>query len=107
MGRFVVWTSEIDSRLPRRYGREVPRNLAVESPKIGEVVEAAEALRMRIVKIERDRLNPKLAGLDENLRSYGRLIVESKYSKSKSLRLIAQKIREFRKSRGRSKRKRK
>lgn len=107
MGRFVVWTSEIDSRLPRRYGREVPRNLAVEGPRIGEIIDAAEALRMRIVKIEKDRLNPRLAGLDENLRSRGRLIIESRYSKSKSLRLIAQKIREFRKSRERSKRKRK
>ncbi|WP_461864678.1 signal recognition particle protein Srp19 [Thermococcus sp.] len=106
MGRFVVWVSELDSRLPRKYGREVPRNLAVENPKVSEVVEAAEALKMRVIEVERDKLNPRLAGLEENLRSHGRLIIESRYGKSKSLRLIAQKIREFRKSKSRSKRKR-
>ena len=103
MRRFVVWPSELDAKLSRKYGREVSKNLAVESPKLNEIIEATETLGMKVVGVEWDKLNPRLSGLDEALRTRGMLIIESKYGKSKSLRLIAQKIREFRKSKRRKK----
>ncbi len=103
MRKFVVWASELDARLSRKYGREIPKNLAVESPKLDEIIEATKTLGMKIVKVEWDKLNPRVSGLDETLRAKGMLVIESKYGKSKSLRLIAQKIREFRKSKRRKK----
>jgi len=101
MKKFVVWTSELDARLPKKYGREVSKNLAVESPKLDEIIEAAKTLGMKVVEVDWDKLNPRLSGLDENLRTRGMVVIESKYGKSKSLKLIVQKIREFRKSKRR------
>ncbi|WP_461866452.1 signal recognition particle protein Srp19 [Thermococcus sp.] len=107
MGKFVVWTSEINAQLSRKYGREVPKNLAIDNPKIDEIINAAKSLGIVVIEVERDKLNPRLAGLDESLRSSGRLLVESKHGKSKTLKLISQKIRESRKLKGKSRRKRK
>jgi len=107
MTKFVVWANEINAQLSRKYGREIPKNIAVDNPKIDEIINAAETLGIRIIEVERDKLNPRLAGLEETLRSRGRLVIESKHGKSKTLKLIAQKIRESRKSRLRGKSKRK
>ncbi|AEH24509.1 signal recognition particle protein Srp19 [Pyrococcus yayanosii] len=97
MARFIVWASEIDARLSKKYGRVVPKSVAVESPQISEIVEAAEALGFKVLKVEEDKLNPRLSGLDEDLRAPGRAIIESPHGKGKTLKLIAQKVREFRK----------
>lgn len=99
MGKFVIWTNEIDARIPRKYGREVPKNLAVEKPDIDEIIDAAKGLGITLIEVNKEALNPRLAGLDEELRVKGRIIVESKHGKSKTLKLIAQKVREFRKAR--------
>ncbi|WP_297536322.1 signal recognition particle protein Srp19 [Thermococcus sp.] len=106
MPRFVVWPSELDSRLSRRYGRVVPKNVAVKGPSVSEVEDAAIILGMKIVEKDPEKLNPRLSGLDEELRTPGVLIIESQYGKGKSLRLIAEKIRELRSrmERGRTKR---
>ncbi|BAA30978.1 signal recognition particle protein Srp19 [Pyrococcus horikoshii] len=99
MGRFVVWPCELDSRLSRKYGRIIPKNLAIEKPSLDEIIEVAETLNLKIVEVDREKLNPRLSGIDEELRTYGRIIIESPYGKVKTLRLIAQKIREFRRRR--------
>jgi len=98
MGKFVIWANEIDARIPRKYGREVPKNLAVEKPDIDEIIDAAKGLGITLIEVNKEALNPRLAGLDEELRVKGRIIVESKHGKSKTLKLIAQKVREFRKA---------
>lgn len=97
MKRFVIWTNELDSRLSKRYGREVSKTFAVDAPSIGEIVGAIRYLNVRIIDVDEEKLNPRLSGLDENLRSRGMIKVESDYGKSETLRLIAQKIRELRK----------
>lgn len=43
-GKIIVWPAYIDSRKPRNKGRRIPRGIAVEAPKIGELVEAAKKL---------------------------------------------------------------
>ncbi|USS40644.1 signal recognition particle protein Srp19 [Thermococcus aggregans] len=98
MGKFVIWANEIDARISRKYGREVPKNLAVENPNIDEIIDAARSLGITVVEVNKEALNPRLAGLEEELRVRGRIIVESKHGKSKTLKLIAQKVREFRKA---------
>jgi len=99
MGKFIVWPSEIDARLPRKYGRVIRKDLAVEKPSIHEIVEAAESLGMKVIELEGEKINPRLSGLDEEYRLRGMARVESPHGKTKSLRLIAQKIREIRKIR--------
>ncbi len=97
MGRFAVWVSELDSRLSRKYGRLVPRNVAVKKPSAREVEDAALSLGFRVVEMEASRLNPRLAGLDEDYRVRGYLVIEAPHGKTKALKMIAEKIRELRK----------
>jgi len=100
--RFVVWPSELDARLSRKYGRAVPKNVAVDAPKLSEIEDAVLILGMKVLEKHDDKLNPRLSGLEEELRTYGFLRVESPHGKGKSLRMIAGKIRELR-SRSRKK----
>ncbi len=103
MRKFVVWPSEIDARLSRKYGRAIERALAVDSPSVNEMVEAARELGMKVIEIDPEKLNPRLSGLEETYRTRGMLRIESRHSKGKSLRMMAQKVRELRKARGKSK----
>ncbi|WP_297421383.1 signal recognition particle protein Srp19 [Thermococcus sp.] len=103
MVKFVVWPSELDARLSRKYGRMVGKETAVDSPGIDEIAEAARALGMSIIESYEGKLNPRLSGLGEAYRAKGMIRVESKHPKGKALRMIAQKVREFRKARGKSK----
>ncbi len=96
MPRFVVWPNELDARLSRKYGRTVPNNVAIHNPKISEIEDAALIMGMKIIEKDPRKLNPRLSGLDEDLRTYGFLRIESPYGKGKSLKLIAEKIRELR-----------
>jgi len=107
MPRFVVWPSEFDERLSRKYGRSVPKNIALKSPTLREVEDAAVALGFRVVKKDPSKLNPRLSGLDEEYRSRGVLVIEAPHGKGKSLKMIAEKIRELRKRTEVRKRKRK
>ncbi|NPA47235.1 MAG: signal recognition particle protein Srp19 [Thermococci archaeon] len=111
MPRFVVWVSELDSRLSRRYGRMVPRSSALRAPREVEVFEALRALGVRIIERHPEKMNPRLAGLDEELRVRGLFLVESDKGKGKTLRAVAQKVHDVRSkvktSRGRKGRKKK
>ncbi len=109
MPRFVVWVSEIDLRLSRGYGRLVPKSQAVSYPKEHEVFEALAQLGVRVLERHPEKLNPRLAGLEEDLRSRGCFLVDSERGKGKTLRMVAQKVREMRnrEERGRKRRKKK
>ena len=105
--KFAVWPSELDARLSRKYGRTVPKNVAVDAPKISEIEDAVLILGMKVVEKDSSKLNPRLSGLDEELRTPGFLRIESPYGKGKSLKMIAEKIRELRSKAKKSKAKRK
>lgn len=42
-----VWVSYFDQSLSRKYGRRLPRELAVPEPKLSEVLKACESLGFR------------------------------------------------------------
>ena len=107
MRKFVVWPNELDARLSRRYGRAVGKEFAVDSPRVQEIADAAVALGMKVVEMDGEKINPRLAGLDEAYRLRGMLRIESKHPKGKSLRMLGQKIREIRKTQAKSKGKKK
>jgi signal recognition particle subunit SRP19 len=108
MPRFIVWPNELNGRLSRKYGRIVPKNVAVESPSFSEIEDALLSIGAKIIEKDHTKLNPRLSGLDEEYRTRGVFVVESPYGKAKTLKRTAQKIRELRKrSEGRRKSKRK
>jgi len=97
MAKFVVWPSEVDSRLSRKYGRTVGRNLAIEAPSLSEISEAARSLGMK-VEVEPDKLNPRLCGLGEEYYVRGMLRIEGRDGKGESLRNICLRIAETRRT---------
>ncbi len=97
MSKFVLWPNEIDARIPRKYGRLVPENVAVRAPSLNEIEDAALALGLNIIKKDPTKLNPRLAGLEEEYRSRGVMVIESPHGKGKTARLLSEKIRELRK----------
>ncbi|AIF68483.1 hypothetical protein PAP_00180 [Palaeococcus pacificus DY20341] len=97
MKKFVIWPNEIDARLSKKYGRQVSKTSAVSTPKLKEIVDAIRYIDAKIIEIDENKLNPRLSGLDEEFKIRGMIKVESRYGKSETLRLIAEKIKEFRK----------
>jgi len=97
MSKFILWPNEIDARISRKYGRLVPGNVAVRAPSLSEIEDAALALGLKIVEKDPTKLNPRLAGLEEEYRSRGVMVIESPHGKSKTARLLSEKIRELRK----------
>lgn len=97
MSKFVVWPNELDGRLPRKYGRIVPKNVAVESPSFSEIEDAFILIGAEIIEKDSTKLNPRLSGLEEEYKTRGFFVVSSPYGKAKTLKMAAQKIRELRK----------
>ncbi|MEB3806378.1 MAG: signal recognition particle protein Srp19 [Desulfurococcales archaeon] len=86
-GRYtVVYPSYIDSRLPRRLGRKIPRELAVPGPRLDEIYEAAKELGLEPI-VDEDASYPRTW-----FHERGRVIVEKKYSKLDILKNISKYI---------------
>ncbi len=93
--RIVIYPSYIDSSLPRRLGRRVPREAGVPRPSIREIAEAAEELGLNPV-VEEDARHPRTWFTHR-----GRVIVDKVAPKQRVLRMIAERILERRRRRGR------
>lgn len=87
--RIVVYPQYIDSRKSRNEGRRIPLSYAVPSPRVEEIVRAAEKLGLNPV-IEESKYPREWWTSEE------RVIVDKKNSKLKTLKLIAEKINEMR-----------
>ncbi len=99
---WIVWTANLDRKLSRREGRKIPKKLASPGVRLQELVEACSSLDLRFVAEE--KRYPRCWWIEG-----GRVVVEKKYSKPKTLRLIAEKIKEirFEKEKSRDKKKKK
>lgn len=87
--RIVVYPQYIDSRKSRNKGRRIPLSYAVPSPRVEEIVRAAEKLGLNPV-IEESKYPREWWTSEE------RVVVDKKNSKLKTLKLIAEKINEMR-----------
>ncbi len=87
--RIVIYPQYIDSRKSRSEGRKIPLSYAVPSPKVEEIVRAAEKLGLNPI-VEESKYPREWWASEE------RVIVDKKDSKLKTLKLIAEKIREMR-----------
>jgi signal recognition particle subunit SRP19 len=85
--RTIIWPAYLDSKRTKTEGRKIPKNQAVSSPKLREVIQAAEKLG----------LNPEV----EKYKSYppswwessGRVIIDKKMGKRAVLFKISNLIR--------------
>lgn len=82
----IVWPNYFDASLSRSMGRKVPRALAVERPKLGDLCEAAERLSLRFKEVK-DARHPA-----RWWEATGYLILEKKFSKASTLRLLAKEL---------------
>jgi len=81
--KIILWPAYFDSGRSRKEGRQVRKNLAVPSPKISEVKDAADSLHLSCELIS-DVAFPQMPWLKS-----GMILVEKKQSKQEVLRRIA------------------
>jgi len=92
-GKIVVWPVNIDLKKTRGEGRKIPKKLAVESPKLEEIIEASKRLGLNPTAV------PHAALPKEWWNKTGYVIVERKNKgKIQILKDIANEINRFRKT---------
>jgi signal recognition particle subunit SRP19 len=81
--KIILWPVYFDSARSRKEGRRVHRNLAVLSPKISEVKDAADSLHLSC-ELVLDVAFPKMPWLKS-----GMILVEKKQPKEEVLKRVA------------------
>jgi signal recognition particle subunit SRP19 len=84
--RIVIWSAFMDSELPRRLGRRLPRRLCVKSPKPEEIMEAARRLGLQS-EIE-TKAYPRRWHAERKA-----VLLDANTSRSEAIRRIAEEIR--------------
>jgi signal recognition particle subunit SRP19 len=82
----IVWPAYFDQAKTRKEGRRVPKNLAVQSPKILEIEKAAEKLGLKH-EIAMEAGYPKTPWVKT-----GMIMVEKKGSKEQTIKKIAKQL---------------
>jgi signal recognition particle subunit SRP19 len=84
--KIIIWPAYFDQAKTRKNGRRVPKNLAVHSPKILELQEAAQKLGLEF-EVVMDKGYPKMPWAKT-----GMLLVEKKGSKEQVINQIAKQL---------------
>jgi len=87
-----IWLSNIDSARSRVEGRKIAKGLAIKGPSLSEVTSAATHLNLDPESAETQY--PKDQGKDNG--TPGRILVEKKYPKTRTMKLICDEIRRIR-----------
>jgi signal recognition particle subunit SRP19 len=82
----IIWPAYFDSVRTRKEGRRVPKSLAVQSPKIQEIEEAAEKLGLKH-ELALEAGYPKTPWVKT-----GMMMVEKKGSKEQTMKKIAKQL---------------
>ncbi len=88
--KLIVWPIYFDSSKTRKDGRRVTRTLAVQSPTISEIREAAEKIHLSCELVS-EASHPKTPWLKS-----GSLLVKKNQAKDKIIREIAKQLQETR-----------
>ena len=92
MKKMVIWLSTIDSSRTRMEGRKIAKGLAIKEPTLSEMQKAAEHLG---IQPDLEEVGyPKDQGHEK--RTPGRILVEKKHTKTKTLKLLCDEIRRIR-----------
>ena len=86
LDKAIIWPIYFDSSKTRKNGRRVPKNLAVQSPKITELKEATDKLGLKN-EINIESHFPKMPWAKT-----GMLLVEKKEAKEKIIQKIAKQL---------------
>jgi len=84
--KIIIWPAYFDQTKTRKNGRRVPKNLAVQSPKILEIQEAAQKLGLEF-EVVADKGYPKTPWAKT-----GMLLVEKRGSKEQIISRIAKQL---------------
>jgi len=84
--KLIIWPIYFDSTQTRKEGRRVPKSLAVYSPKISEIKEAAEKLGVKC-ELLMDVAHPKMPWLKS-----GVLLVRKSEPKEQIIKKIAKQL---------------
>lgn len=87
-GLLVLYPEYFDSRLTRKQGRRVPKNLAREAPTMEAVLNAARAADPGL----EPRAEPKKAYSPRWHEKRGRVLVKRKFHKQQTLLMVARKL---------------
>ena len=88
--KVILWPAYFDSAKTRREGRKVPKSLAVPSPKISELKEAAERLGL-----EHELIPDACYSKTPWLRT-GMLLIAKKETKNRTLKEVAKQLQRIR-----------
>jgi len=91
----IIWVANMDADRTRSKGRKIAKGLAIKSPDIKELSKAAHNLNIKCEKEKEKHFPGDSARMTAPLD--GRLIISKKYSKTKTLKLLADEIRRIRK----------
>jgi signal recognition particle subunit SRP19 len=86
LDKAIIWPIYFDSSKSRKKGRRVPKNLAVQSPKITELKEATDKLGLKN-EINLEAHFPKIPWAKT-----GMLLVEKKEAKEKIIQKMAKQL---------------
>jgi signal recognition particle subunit SRP19 len=86
LDKAIIWPIYFDASKTRKKGRRVPKNLAVQSPKIAEVKEAADKLGLK------NEINLEAHFPKTHWAKTGMLLVEKKEAKEKIIQKIAKQL---------------
>lgn len=89
--KILIWPTYLDANKTRSEGRKIPRRLAIESPRLKEIVEAAKSLGLKPV-IKTDAAYPRTHWMKT-----GVVLVDKRDTKTQILSKISNKILEERK----------
>ncbi len=89
--KVTIWPANIDSTKTVKEGRKIPKNIAVNIPKLREISRAATKLGLN-PEVEKDKSYPK-----SWWESSGRVMVDKKQPKREILIKISNTIKGFRK----------
>jgi signal recognition particle subunit SRP19 len=86
LDKAIIWPIYFDTNKTRKEGRRVPKNLAVQSPKIVEIQLAAEKLGLK------NEIKPEAHFPKNPWSKTGLLLIEKKEAKEKIIQKIAKQL---------------
>lgn len=83
--RVIIYPAYLDANLTRKKGRRVPLQIAIHNPSLEEIFNICKALGLN-PELEPDKVYPR------NISMRGRIVVDKRGSKLKTLYLIASEL---------------
>ena len=83
---FIIWPEYFDSTITRAKGRRMPKALSVPTPNAEELFQIARKLGLSPV-LEKEKSHPA-----KWMNTNGRIKVPKKYTKTQTMKMIAEKL---------------